>query len=199
MSWGAFLRTLYTKGITEETTQLFVSDGAQGLAKALCSHFWGIPHQRCIFHKMKHIADHLQYTELMADAHKTSSTPSRQAKQEHKQAILADAGQMYATDVEVERARAQVFQDTWAEREPKAVEVFMNGFEQTLSYVSVDFPRAHVSLIRTANLLERFHKEIRRKQRDIGMFQSETGCEVFWYMVAMRETAKQRAACRNPG
>ena len=75
----------------------------------------------------------------------------------------------------------------------------MNGFEQTLSYLSVDFPRAHVSLIRTTNLLERFHKEIRRKQRDIGMFQSATGCEVFWYMVAMRETAKQRAACRGPG
>jgi hypothetical protein len=36
-----------------------------------------------------------------------------------------------------------------------------------------------VSLIRTTNLLERFHKESRRKQRDIGMFQSETGCEVF--------------------
>ena len=56
----------------------------------------------------------------------------------------------------------------------------MNGFEQTVSYVSVDFPRAHVSFIRTTNLLERFHKEIRRKQRDIGMFQRATGCEVFW-------------------
>jgi transposase-like protein len=73
----------------------------------------------------------------------------------------------------------------------------MNGFEQTLSYLSVDFPLAQVSLIRTTNLLERFHKEIRRKQRDIGMFQSETGCEVVWYMMAMRETAKQRAACRG--
>jgi transposase-like protein len=61
----------------------------------------------------------------------------------------------------------------------------------------VDFPLAQVSLIRTTNLLERFHKEIRRKQRDIGMFQSETGCEVVWYMMAMRETAKQRAACRG--
>ena len=88
------------------------------------------------------------------------------------------------------RTRAQAFHDQWAEREPKAVEVLMNGFEQPLSYLSVDFPRVHVSLIRTTTLLERFHKEIRRKQRDIGMFQCETGCEVFWYMVAIRETAK---------
>lgn len=199
-SWGTLLGTLYTKGITEETTQLIVSDGGQGLEKALYSHLWGVPQQRCIFHKIKNIADHLQYTTLVTTNTEASSAPSRQAKQDYKQAILADAGQIYATDVEVEiRARAQAFQDKWKERERKAVEAFMNGFEQTLSYLSVDFPRAHVSLIRTTNLLERFHKEIRRKQRDIGMFQSATGCEVFWYMVAMRESAKQRAICRVPG
>ena len=61
-------------------------------------------------------------------------------------------------------------------------------------YVQVDFPRSLVSLIRTTNLLERFHKEVRRKQRDIGMFQSERGCEAVWYLIATRETAKQRAA-----
>jgi putative transposase len=199
-SWGQLLGAVYRKGITEETTQLIVSDGAQGLDKALYSHLWGVPHQRCIFHKIKNIGDHLQYRELMAEAQQPSLTPRRQAKQAYKQAILADASQIYATDVEVEiRARAQAFQNQWAEREPKAVEVFLNGFEQTLSYLSVDFPKAHVSLMRTTNLLERFHKEIRRKQRDIGMFQSATGCEVVWYMVAMRETAKQQAACRGPG
>ena len=194
-SWGTFVGTLYRKGITEATTQLIVSDGTKGLDKALYSHLYGVPHQRCIFHKIKNIADHLQYRELMAEA--GAATPSRQAKQKHKQAILADASQIYATDVEGEiRLRAQAFRDKWAAREPRAVAAFMNGFEQTLSYLAVDFPRAHVSLLRTTNLLERFHKEIRRKQRDIGMFQSETGCEVVWYMIAMRETAKQQAACR---
>jgi transposase-like protein len=54
-------------------------------------------------------------------------------------------------------------------------------------------------LMRTTNLLERFHKETRRKQRDIGMLQSADGCEVLWYMVAIRETAKQRALCRGKG
>ena len=194
VSWGQLLRALYRKGVTEATTHLLVSDGAQGLDKALEQHQWGVPHQRCIFHKMNNIADHLQYTELRTEAHETAWVPSKKAKQAYKQAILADAGQIYATDVAREiRIRAQAFQDTWGAREPKAVEVFMHDFEQTVQYLALDFPRAHVSLIRTTNLLERFHKEIRRKQRDIGMFQSETGCEVFWYMVAMRETAKQRA------
>ena len=71
------------------------------------------------------------------------------------------------------------------------------GFERDGDLV--DLPGVPASLIRTTNLLERFHKEIRRKQKDIGMFQSATGCEVVWYMLSMRETAKQRAACRGPG
>jgi transposase-like protein len=140
-SWGEFLGTLYRQGLTEATPHLIVSDGAQGLDQALYSHLWGVPHQRCIFHKSKNIAEHLQYTELRAAARETSFAPSCQAKQEYQQAILADASQIYDPDVEGEiRARAQAFQDKWKGREPKAVEVLMTGFEQTLSYLSATFP-----------------------------------------------------------
>jgi transposase-like protein len=126
--------------------------------------------------------------------------PSRKAKQEYKRTILAEAGQIYTTDVEDEiRVRAQGFRDTWETREPQAVAAFFHDFAQTLCYLTVHFPRAYVSLIRTTNLLERFHKEIRRKQRDIGMLQSAAGGDVLWYIVAMRETAKQRALCRGKG
>ena len=200
LSWGAFVGTLYTKGVTEQTTQLLVSDGSQGLEKALYSHLYGVPHQRCIFHKIKNITDYLHYREGGGTAGEPSVPPSRQAKKERKRAILADASQIYATDVESEmRAQAQVFRDTWEAREPQAVAAFFHDFEQTLCYLTVHFPRAYVSLIRTTNLLERFHKEIRRKQRDIGMLQSAAGSDVLWYMVAMRETAKQRALCRDKG
>ena len=92
------------------------------------------------------------------------------------------------------RAQAAAFRTTWEVREPQAVANVFTDFDQTLRYLEVNFPRSLVSVIRTTNLLERFHKEVRRKQRDIGMFQSERGCEVVWYLIATRETAKQRAA-----
>jgi transposase-like protein len=197
LAWSRLLGALYVKGITEQSTELVVSDGAKGLAKALYSHLPGVPHQRCIFHKIKNIADYLLYSELKIDACGNNVSVERHAKQAYKKEILADAGDIYSTDVEVEiRARAQVFRNKWGAREPKAVAVFMNDFDLTLSYLSVHFPRAHVSLIRTTNLLERFHKEVRRKQRDIGMLQSEAGGDVLWYMVAMRENAKQKATCQ---
>jgi len=70
-------------------------------------------------------------------------------------------------------------------------------FDKTLAYLSIAFPEPFRGLIRTTNLLERFHKEIRRKQRDIGMFQSEQGCETLWYLLSRRETAKQRAILQS--
>jgi transposase-like protein len=199
-SWGTFVGTLSTKGVTEQTTQLIVSDGSPGLDKALSRHLYGVPHQRCIVHKSKNITDHLHYGERENEAGELAMPCSPQAKKERKRAILADASQMYATDVESEMwARAQVFRDTWEAREPQAVAAFFHDFEQTLCYLTVHFPRAYVSLMRTTTLLERFHKEIRRKQRDIGMLQSAPGGDVLWYMVAIRETAKQRASCRGKG
>jgi transposase-like protein len=70
-------------------------------------------------------------------------------------------------------------------------------FDKTLAYLKVDFPLSLAVLIRTTNRLERFHKEMRRKQRDIGMFQSEEGCEAIWFLLSTRESAKQQAALNS--
>jgi len=193
-AWKTFCGQLYAKGMTEETTKLVVSDGAQGLESALEYQFHGVPHQRCVFHKIKNIADHLLYSALEVDDEARDDQARRKAKTARKKAILADAGVIYtqktAGDI---RAQAEVFRETWQEREPKAVANFFTDFDKTLAYLRVDFPASLGSLIRTTNRLERFHKEMRRKQRDIGMFQSEAGCEAIWYLLTTRETAKQQA------
>ncbi len=194
-TWKTFFGQLYGKGMTEETTQLVVSDGSPGLETALDYHFYGVPHQRCVFHKIKNIADHLLYGDLEVDGEASDDKAKRKAKTARKKAILADAGAIYNHKSEGDmRAQAEVFRETWQEREPKSVANFFTDFDKTLAYLRVDFPESLGVLIRTTNRLERFHKEMRRKQRDIGMFQSEEGCEAIWYLIATRETAKQQAA-----
>jgi transposase-like protein len=86
-TWKTFFGHLYAKGMTEETTQLVVSDGAQGLESALDDHFYGVPHQRGIFPKIKHIADHLLYGELEVDGETRDDQAKRKAKTARKQAI----------------------------------------------------------------------------------------------------------------
>ena len=193
-TWKTFFGQLSAKGLTEETTKLVVSDGAQGLESALAYQFHGVPHQRCVFHKIKNIADHLLYSALEVDDEARDDQARRKAKTARKKAILADAGMIYTQKTEGDiRAQAEVFRETWQEREPKAVANFFTDFDKTLAYLRVDFPASLGILIRTTNRLERFHKEMRRKQRDIGMFQSEAGCEAIWYLLTTRETAKQQA------
>jgi transposase-like protein len=193
-AWQHFLGELYRKGITETTTKLIVSDGSQGLESALDYHFYGVPHQRCIFHKIKNLAEHLVFEELLV--HGTPGEPhaERQARQARKKAVLAEASAVYAQhDATAIRERAAHFRATWEQREPEAVAAFFVDFDKTLAYLTIDIPDTLLTLIRTTNLLERFHREVRRKQHDIGMFQSEQGCEVLWYLMVMRETAKQQA------
>jgi len=193
-TWHTFFGELYVKGVTEKTTDLVVSDGSTGLESALDYHLYGVAHQRCIFHKIKQLADYLVFGALEGEE-AVEDHPTRKAKRQRKKAILADAGWVYDGESEADiRARAEVFRDEWQGREPRAVANLFLDFDKTLAYLAIDFPLSLASLIRTTNLLERFHKEMRRKHRDIGMFQSEQGCETLWYLLSMRETAKQRAA-----
>ena len=197
-SWTAFFGQLQAKGLTRETTELVVSDGAKGLESALDHYLSGVPHQRCIFHKIQNLADHLVFNDLELESAETEEQAVREAKRARKRAVLAQASWVYegktAADIE---ARARLFTMVWKAREPEMVANLGGNFHKTLAYFSVEIAPSLHPLIRTTNLLERFHKEARRKQRDIGMFQSESGCEAIWYLLAMRETAKQRAALQN--
>jgi putative transposase len=197
-TWKAFCGELYLKGITEATTALVVSDGANGLESALDHHRSGVPHQRGLFHKIKQRADHVVFGALQGEPGGDDEQTPRQAKRQRKKALLADASWVYDGTCEADsRERATRFRDIWTGRAPEAVANFFGDFDKTLSDLAIDFPESFASLMRTTNLLERFHKEMRRKQRDIGMFQSEQGCEVLWYVLARRETAKQRAMLQS--
>lgn len=197
-AWETFFKELTAQGMTAQTTELVARDGAKGLENALAEQLKGVPHQRCIFHKIKNIADHLVFDDLEVDGDLDDAKTVRNAKQARKQAILADAGRIYANAVEADiRTQAAAFCATGEGREPKAVANFFTDFDKTLSYLQVDFPTSLAPLIRTTNLLERFHREVRRKQHDIGIFQSERGCEVLWYLISMRESAKRQAVLKS--
>ena len=187
-TWQACFGELYRQGITEQTTALVVSDGSTGLESALDHHLSGVPHQRCIFHKIKQLADHLVFQDLTLETPAPDDQAQRQAKRHRKKALLADASWVYDGDGEADiRARAAVFCVTWHAREPEAVANFLIDFDTTLSSCEVHCPQSRVSLIRTTHLRERFHKERRRKQRDIGMLQSAPGCDGLWYVERVAE------------
>jgi putative transposase len=196
--WKAFFGELSLKGVTEATTDLVGSDGANGLESALDHHRYGVAHPRCMFHKSTQLADHWVFGERQVEPRGDAAQATRKAKRQRTKAVLVEASWVYDGASETPmRERAEVFRQAWADRAPDAVANFLVDFDQTLAYLSIALPEPFWGLIRTTNLLERFHKEMRRKQRDIGMFQSEQGCETLWYLLSRRETAKQRAMLQS--
>jgi transposase-like protein len=128
----AFFGELYLKGITETTTTLVVSAGAQGLESALDYHRYGVAHQRCIFHKIQQLADHRVFGELAGHAVEGDAQATRTAKRRCKKAILVDASKVYegASGAAI-REQADVFRETWHGREPQAVANFFLDFDKT--------------------------------------------------------------------
>lgn len=190
-NWKQFFRHLKAKGLDTDQVQLVVSDGRPGLHTAIRSQFPDeVKHQRCIFHKLKNLADNLDYDQLKLDPDLSHREAVKQAKKSRARAILQDAAAIYAsTDLKVIAHRLSDFQQKWQVLEPKAVRRFSNKFDLTLNYLRVPFP--HKRLIRTTNLLERFFREFGARADEIGCFGSQGQAETLFYLILEREKAKR--------
>jgi transposase-like protein len=143
-----------------------VGDGRKGLHGAAKAAFpQTVRYQRCIFHKLKNLADNLHYKHLSLNPELPYREARKLAKETRARAILQDAVVIYAnSDLAVIQRRLVEFQMKWASIEPLAVRRFVKDFNQTLNYLRVPFP--HKKLIRTTNRLERFFREFQRLYAD---------------------------------
>jgi len=193
-NWRRFFERLVAKGLDIHHLQLVVTDGRRGFAKAIRAVFpQTVKHQRCIFHKLKNLADNLTFQHLALDLSLPHQAAVEQAKQDRARAMLHEASALYAgTDIAIIQQRLADFQHKWAPLEPKAVRCFVKDFDLTLNYLRVPFP--HKKLIRTTNLLERFFRQFRNRADEIGCFGSLAQAETLLYLILQREKAKHAVA-----
>jgi putative transposase len=172
-SWQKFLEQLYDMGITSENgLALLVSDGAPGLLAARENVFWRVPLQRCVFHKLRNIAQAL-------------STPAgldRQAGQQYRTQFLRQAAHIWQASGEIEaRQRCTAFCRRWQSEQSKAIETLRRDFNATLTFYAVqeraaerneDWPSHR---LRTTSPLERTFRDFRRRYRLAVVFHSEAG------------------------
>lgn len=189
-NWKQFFRHLKAKGLDMDKLQLVVSDGRPGLHTAIRAVFpKTVKHQRCVFHKLKNLADNLDYGQLKLEPDLPRREAVKQAKKARARAILQDAAAIYeGSDIATIAQRLAQFQQKWTSLEPKAVRCFSNDFDLTLNYLRVPFPRKRS--IRTTNLLERFFREFGSRADEIGCFGSQAQAETLFYLILEREKAK---------
>jgi putative transposase len=177
--WEPFLERLKKREVNaEHGLKMIVRDGCGGLgkAKAFVSGK-SILDQRCIFHKLKNVADKAS-TELKGRDH-------REAKRE----LMEQAAHIYeAEHPEMARQRLSHWAQQWRSLAPNTVATLERDFDDTLVYYQLDTVTRE--WIRTTSLLERTNRELRRKFRQAVTFGSTLGAHVAVFLQVKRLHAR---------
>lgn len=167
--WTGFLSDLERRGVRRrnpwnQTLDMIITDGDAGLRSALLTVYPTVPKQRCIFHKVQDIADHLR-------------------EHANRGAILASAAAIYDGLRTPYQAlhRLKRWVDHWRERAPEAVKNFAYEFEDTLTYLNA--PCEWQRRVKTTNPLERLIRELNKKTRKAGIWPSAKSWERATYLV----------------
>jgi transposase-like protein len=170
-AWESLLADLFARGLEGAGTRCFVHDGSDGLEAAIASVYGPRPHQRCICHKLGNVWDAVEDKEAHGELRK-------------------DAAAVYdVREAEAAWDRLAAWRAKWRGREPAAVATLCRDFASTLTFLSV--PRAHRRWIATTNPVERYIREVRRRTRPMGTFQSLGSCRRLVY-VAVRKLSHER-------
>lgn len=183
-SWEDFFTDLERRGLRRrnrwgQRLQMIISDGDQGLLSGLYMVYPTVPKQRCIFHKVQNIADHLE-------------------DRDNRKKILAQAGAIYEGLRTRRQARRRLlrWKRRWQPLEPEATRRFCYDFERTLTYLSA--PAELRGRVKTNDPIERLIKELNRKFKEVGIFPGPESWERCTWLVWKKLKAAGYAPTRDP-
>jgi len=157
--WWGFLSDLKQRGLSG--MEVVVSDGAPGLVKAIRALYPRVKHQLCTFHKAMDLGDHL-------------------IEKRHRKRIIGDALYIFEAVHETEaRQRLRRFQQSWSDKEPKAVRNFLKDIDAC--FVFLDYPDPTRTRLKTNNPIERSIEEIRRRIIPMRSFNNTASAERIIY------------------
>lgn len=168
-AWLAFLTYLEEQGIRGANgLRLLIHDGGSGLCSALQTVDFDAAQQRCLFHKLRNIADALQLDPQL--------TPKQRRRQ--RRAILKDFAAIWdATDYATALHRYVRVCRQYRHTQPAAVATLRRDFRSTLTYYQIQrqhptWPRAS---LRTTSYLERLNRRLRQRFRSANAYHSDQG------------------------
>lgn len=164
--WLRFLSRLEEAGFNgEHGLQLVIHDGGSGLCSALQMVHFDAATQRCIFHKMRNIANAIRLPTGLSRRQRT-----RQRKAILKEFRTIWQAKQLATALRRYLKVVRQFRHT----QPEAVATLRRDFRQTLTFFqfSQDWDVRH---LRTTSRLERFNRSLRRRLRPASALHSDQG------------------------
>jgi transposase-like protein len=150
-SWNDLFRDLRDRGV--EDVGLVISDDHRGLVKALGRHFHGASWQRCQVHLMRNLISKVPKSRLgqVTAALKDVFSASGRKEAERRLGVMVDDVNGWDEELAV-----------WLEAHvPDSLTLY-------------DWPSGHHRNIRSTNMLERHHSELKRRTRVVRIFPNRT-------------------------
>ncbi|MEA1875473.1 MAG: IS256 family transposase [Bacteroidota bacterium] len=152
--WRTFLEGLQKRGLSG--VELFISDDHTGLKAAKQSVYPSVPWQRCTFHLAQNAQAYVpkknmreEIAETVRDIFSCSSKSKAQEK-------------------------AQEVAEEYSKKAPEFSKWLEENIEEGMTFYS--FPKVAWKKIRTVNVVERLHSEIRRRTRVVRIFPNTESC-----------------------
>lgn len=146
-TWTDFMNNLVKRGLTG--VDLVTSDAHQGLQEAVKTCFPGTAWQRCQAHFSRNIVD---------------KCPKKYAA-----GLSSELPLMFnASTIEEARRIKNHLVDEYQDVAPQAARTLDEGFEDSMSVMA--FPQLFRIQLRTTNYLERENRELRKREKVIGIF-----------------------------
>lgn len=166
-SWKGVLNDLVERGLRRP--QLLITDGNQGLLKAIKDIWPEVPRQRCAVHRIRNVL-------------------ARVPKKRQDEVRKALHRIFYAACLDDARGEAKQFLSHYSREFPTAAETLASHLEECLTFYR--FPERHWKHIRTSNVIERAFKEVKRRTRVVGRFPNETSALVMAFSLLEEERVK---------
>lgn len=146
-TWKAFFESLKSRGL--RGTDIVISDAHTGLVEAIRECFPGASWQRCQVHFVRNIIDKCpkKYSSALANELKDMLNAS--------------------TIEEARRLKNSIYEE-YQDVAYEAVNILDSGFEDSM--VIMALPSKYRIALRTSNIIERENREIRRREKVIGIF-----------------------------
>jgi len=167
--WADFLNNLKDRGLDHPL--LIISDGGNGVIKAICECFPYAHRGRCIAHKMRNLMNKLPRDKQITDPIK---------------ARIKEV--FYASTIESAQGLAKAFIKDYADKYPNMVNCFQDDLEACL--VHLKYPLGHRRFIRTTNLIERAFVEQKRRTKVIPTHQNEKSAMKLVFATLIRASDK---------
>jgi putative transposase len=150
--WREFLKSLLARGL--HGLELIVSDAHAGLKEARQACLSSVPWQRCQFHLLRNALAHVP-------------------KEELKREVIADVqGVLDAPDLPAAEERLARVVRKYEKSAPKLAAWLEANVPESLTVFRL--PPSHRRRLRTTNMLERIHRELKRRTRVATLFPNET-------------------------